>query len=138
MESLKVITRDKSERIAHFAFQFALKNNRKRVTCVHKANIMKLTDGLFLRSCREVAKLYESAGIKFDDIIVDNTAMQLVAKPQQFDVMVMPNLYGSIVSNIGAALVGGPGLIPGANIGREHAVFEPVCMKCSQITDCLD
>ena len=89
---------------------------------------MKLADGLFLKTCREVAKEYEASGIKFEDMIVDNTAMQLVAKPQQFDVMVMPNLYGSIVSNVGAALIGGPGLVPGANIGREYAMFEPVCL----------
>lgn len=88
VESLKVITRVKSERIARFAFDFALKNGRKKVTCIHKANIMKLADGLFLKTCRDVAKLYESAGIKFEDMIVDNTAMQLVGKPGQFDVMV--------------------------------------------------
>lgn len=127
VESLKVITKAKSERIARFAFDFALKNGRKKVTCIHKANIMKQGDGLFLNTCKEVAKLYECNGIQFEAMIVDNTAMQLVAKPQQFDVMVMPNLYGSIVSNIGAALVGGPGLIPGANIGRDFAVFEPGC-----------
>lgn len=133
VESLKVVTAQKSERIAKFAFDFALKNNRKKVTCIHKANIMKLGDGLFLNSCRKVAKLYESAGISFEAMIVDNTAMQLVAKPQQFDVMVMPNLYGSIVSNIGAALIGGAGIIPGANIGSEYAVFEPV----SHSSNCL-
>lgn len=88
------MTRFKSERIARFAFDFAIKNNRKHVTCVHKANIMKLGDGLFLNTCREVAKEYEGSGITFSDMIVDNTSMQLVAKPQQFDVMVMPNLYG--------------------------------------------
>ncbi|KAH8925483.1 hypothetical protein BT69DRAFT_1255226 [Atractiella rhizophila] len=127
VESLKIMTRAKSERIARFALDFALKNDRKKVTCVHKANIMKLGDGLFLNTCREVAKEYEASGIAFSDMIVDNTSMQLVAKPQQFDVMVMPNLYGSIVSNIGAALVGGPGIVPGANIGREYALFEPGC-----------
>ncbi|KAF9154631.1 isocitrate dehydrogenase (NAD(+)) idh1 [Linnemannia schmuckeri] len=104
VESLKVITRTKSERIARFAFDFALRNNRKKVTCIHKANIMKLADGLFLNTCRE-----------------------LVSKPQQFDVMVMPNLYGNIVSNVGAGLVGGPGIVPGCNIGREYAMFEPGC-----------
>ncbi|KAL7751157.1 isocitrate dehydrogenase (NAD(+)) idh1 [Sorochytrium milnesiophthora] len=127
IESLKVVTKAKTERIARFAFDFAVKNNRKKVTCVHKANIMKLADGLFLNTCREVAKSYEPLGIKFEDMIVDNTAMQLVARPQQFDVMVMGNLYGNIVSNIGAALVGGPGIVPGANIGREYALFEPGC-----------
>jgi isocitrate dehydrogenase (NAD+) len=127
VESLKIMTRAKCERIARFAFDFAIKNNRKTVTCVHKANIMKLGDGLFLNTCRRVAEEYKDSGIKFNDMIVDNTSMQLVARPQQFDVMVMPNLYGSIVSNIGAALVGGPGIVPGANIGREFALFEPGC-----------
>ncbi|KAF9959148.1 isocitrate dehydrogenase (NAD(+)) idh1 [Mortierella alpina] len=127
VESLKVITRTKSERIARFAFDFALRNNRKKVTCIHKANIMKLADGLFLNTCRQVAKEYASSGIKFDDMIVDNASMQLVSKPQQFDVMVMPNLYGNIVSNVGAGLVGGPGIVPGCNIGREYAMFEPGC-----------
>jgi isocitrate dehydrogenase (NAD+) len=125
IESLKITTREKTERIARFAFDFALKNGRKRVTCVHKANIMKLGDGLFLNTCRKIAKDYESLGVEFDDMIVDNCSMQLVSRPQQFDVMVMPNLYGAIISNIGAALVGGPGIIPGANIGREYALFEP-------------
>lgn len=127
VESLKIITRSKCERIARFAFDFALKNHRKHVTCVHKANIMKLADGLFLETCRRVSKEYERSGISFSDMIVDNASMQLVAKPQQFDVMVMPNLYGAIVANIGAALVGGPGIVPGANIGREFALFEPGC-----------
>jgi len=127
VESLKVSTRAKAERIHRFAFDFALKNNRKKVTCVHKANIMKLGDGLFLNTFREVAKEYESSGLEFNDMIVDNTSMQLVAKPGQFDVMVMPNLYGAIVSNIGAALVGGPGVVPGCNVGREYALFEPGC-----------
>ncbi len=86
----------------------------------------KLTDGLFLNTCRQVFEDYKSSGIKFDDMIVDNCSMQLVSKPQQFDVMVMPNLYGNIVSNVGAALVGGAGIIPGANIGREFVIFEPV------------
>ncbi|KAG2189414.1 hypothetical protein INT44_004556 [Umbelopsis vinacea] len=127
VESLKIITRAKTERIARFAFDFAVKNNRKKVTAVHKANIMKLGDGLFLRTCRDVAKEYEHTGIIFNDMIVDNTAMQLVSRPQQFDVMVMPNLYGNIVSNVGAGLIGGPGIIPGCNIGREYAMFEPGC-----------
>ncbi|KAF7355387.1 Isocitrate dehydrogenase [Mycena sanguinolenta] len=143
VESLKVSTRAKAERISRFAFDFALKNNRKKVTCVHKANIMKLGDGLFLNTFRRVAEEYKSHGIEFNDMIVDNTfvlpsalkfrltpqfrSMQLVAKPGQFDVMVMPNLYGAIVSNIGAALVGGPGIVPGCNIGSEYALFEPGC-----------
>jgi len=127
VESLKVSTRAKAERISRFAFDFALKNNRKKVTCVHKANIMKLGDGLFLNTFRKVAEDYRSSGIEFNDMIVDNTSMQLVARPGQFDVMVMPNLYGAIVSNIGAALVGGPGIVPGCNVGREYALFEPGC-----------
>ncbi|KAG7096872.1 isocitrate dehydrogenase (NAD(+)) idh1 [Marasmius oreades] len=127
VESLKVSTRAKAERITRFAFDFALKNDRKKVTCVHKANIMKLGDGLFLNTFRRVAEEYRSSGIEFNDMIVDNTSMQLVAKPGQFDVMVMPNLYGAIVSNIGAALVGGPGIVPGCNVGREYALFEPGC-----------
>ncbi|KAH8830480.1 hypothetical protein DL96DRAFT_1707297 [Flagelloscypha sp. PMI_526] len=127
VESLKVSTRAKAERIARFAFDFALRNKRKKVTCVHKANIMKLGDGLFLNTFRRVGEEYRSSGIEFNDMIVDNTSMQLVAKPQQFDVMVMPNLYGAIVSNIGAALVGGPGIVPGCNIGQDYALFEPGC-----------
>ncbi|CEH13161.1 mitochondrial nad-dependent isocitrate dehydrogenase subunit 1 precursor [Ceraceosorus bombacis] len=127
VESLKVSTRASAERICRFAFDFALKNGRKKVTCVHKANIMKLGDGLFLNTFRQVAKEYDSSGIAYGDMIVDNTSMQLVGRPQQFDVMVMPNLYGNIVSNIGAALVGGPGTVPGANIGREYALYEPGC-----------
>ncbi|GAC74602.1 mitochondrial NAD-dependent isocitrate dehydrogenase subunit 1 precursor [Moesziomyces antarcticus] len=127
VESLKVSTRAKAERISRFAFDFALKNGRKKVTCVHKANIMKLGDGLFLNTFRRVAEEYKSSGIESNDMIVDNTSMQLVSRPQQFDVMVMPNLYGNIVSNIGAALVGGPGTVPGCNIGREFALYEPGC-----------
>jgi len=88
---------------------------------------MKLGDGLFLNTFRRVAEEYKSSGLTYNDMIVDNTSMQLVAKPGQFDVMVMPNLYGAIVSNIGAALVGGPGIVPGCNIGREYALFEPGC-----------
>ncbi|KAG2156135.1 hypothetical protein DEU56DRAFT_221897 [Suillus clintonianus] len=127
VESLKVSTRAKAERIARFAFDFALKNNRKKVTCVHKANIMKLGDGLFLNTFRRIAEEYKSLGIESNDMIVDNASMQLVSKPGQFDVMVMPNLYGAIISNIGAALVGGPGIVPGCNIGRDYALFEPGC-----------
>ncbi|KAJ1558493.1 isocitrate dehydrogenase (NAD(+)) idh1 [Cladochytrium tenue] len=127
VESLKVVTRAKTERIARFAFDFALKNGRKKVTAIHKANIMKLGDGLFLNTCREVAKRYESSGVTFNDMIVDNAAMQLVSRPDQFDVVVCGNLYGNILSNIGAALIGSPGIVPGANIGREYAVFEPGC-----------
>lgn len=124
VESLKVITQYKSERIAKFAFDFAKKNNRKTVTAVHKANIMKLADGLFRKTVQDVGAS-EYPDIKVDTIIVDNASMQAVSNPQQFDVLVTPNLYGAILSNIGTALVGGPGLVPGANYGREYAVFEP-------------
>ncbi|KAI9690637.1 MAG: isocitrate dehydrogenase (NAD(+)) idh1 [Bogoriella megaspora] len=125
VESLKIITRAKSERIAKFAFSFALANNRKKVTCIHKANIMKLADGLFRNTVKKVGEDYPT--IETNDMIVDNASMQCVSRPQQFDVMVMPNLYGGILSNIGAGLVGGPGVIPGCNMGREVAVFEPGC-----------
>jgi isocitrate dehydrogenase (NAD+) len=123
VESLKVITRANSERIARFAFDYCVMHNRKKVTVVHKANIMKLADGLFLETCTEIASLYPK--IQFESMIVDNTAMQLVSKPQQFDVMLMPNLYGNIVSNIAAGLTGGAGMAPGANIGYDIALFEP-------------
>uniref|UniRef100_A0A3Q3MGT4 Isocitrate dehydrogenase [NAD] subunit, mitochondrial n=1 Tax=Labrus bergylta TaxID=56723 RepID=A0A3Q3MGT4_9LABR len=122
VESLKIITRNNSLRIAEYAFRLAKEKGRRKVTAVHKANIMKLGDGLFLECCREVASGYPD--ITFESMIVDNTTMQLVSKPQQFDVMVMPNLYGNIVSNVCAGLVGGPGLVPGANFGRDYAVFE--------------
>ncbi|KAM3461020.1 hypothetical protein NHJ13051_001748 [Beauveria bassiana] len=125
VESLKIITRAKSERIARFAFSFALANGRSKVTCIHKANIMKLADGLFRSTFHNVAKEYPT--LEVNDMIVDNASMQAVSRPQQFDVMVMPNLYGGILSNIGAALVGGPGIVPGCNMGREVAVFEPGC-----------
>lgn len=123
VEALKVITRTKSERIARFAFDFAQRNDRKKITVVHKANIMKLADGLFRDVFYETAKDYPE--IQANDMIVDNASMQAVSKPQQFDVMLMPNLYGSILSNVMGGLVGGPGLIPGCNIGREYALFEP-------------
>merc|ERR1711973_1004350 len=123
VESLKVVTREKSHRIAKFAFDYATKNGRKKVTAVHKANIMKLGDGLFLRCCQDVAALYPN--IEFDQMIVDNTTMQLVSKPQQFDVMVMPNLYGNIIDNLAVGLVGGAGLVAGASYSAEFAVFEP-------------
>src|SRR5512132_2662021 len=124
-ESIKIITRFASERIARFAFEYALANGRQKVTAVHKANIMKLTDGLFLESCRTVAADYEGR-IEFEDRIVDNMCMQLVQKPELYDVMVLPNLYGDIVSDLCAGLVGGLGVAPGANIGPDAAVFEPV------------
>ncbi len=123
-ETIKIITRKGSERICRFAFEYAKKNNRRKVTAVHKANIMKCTDGLFLSVAQYVAKEYPE--IEFEDRIVDNMCMQLVQKPELYDVMVMPNLYGDIVSDLCAGLVGGLGLAPGANIGKEIAVFEPV------------
>uniref|UniRef100_A0A8C4MWU1 Isocitrate dehydrogenase [NAD] subunit, mitochondrial n=2 Tax=Equus TaxID=9789 RepID=A0A8C4MWU1_EQUAS len=122
VESLKIITKAKSLRIAEYAFKLAQECGRKKVTAVHKANIMKLGDGLFLQCCKEVAAGYPQ--ITFENMIVDNTTMQLVSRPQQFDVMVMPNLYGNIVNNVCAGLVGGPGLVAGANYGHVYAVFE--------------
>ena len=124
-ESIKIITRAASERIARYAFDYAVANGRRKVTAVHKANIMKLSDGLFLESCRSIAADYEGR-IEFEDRIVDNMCMQLVQKPELYDVMVLPNLYGDIVSDLCAGLVGGLGVAPGANIGTEAAVFEPV------------
>ena len=124
-ESIKIITRDASTRIARYAFEYALANGRHKVTAVHKANIMKLTDGLFLESCRAVAAEY-AARVEFEDRIVDNMCMQLVQKPELYDVLVLPNLYGDIVSDLAAGLVGGLGVAPGANIGTHAAVFEPV------------
>jgi isocitrate dehydrogenase (NAD+) len=124
-ESIKVITRAASERIARYAFEYAVANGRETVTAVHKANIMKLTDGLFLESCRHVAQAYEGR-VVFQDRIVDNMCMQLVQKPETYDVLVAPNLYGDIISDLAAGLVGGLGIAPGANIGEEAAVFEAV------------
>lgn len=123
-ESIKLITRAGSERIARFAFDYAVKNGRKKVTCVHKANIMKLSDGLFLDVCRGVAAEYPQ--IEFEDKIVDALCMQLVQHPETFDVLVLPNLYGDIVSDLCAGLVGGLGLAPSANIGKDAAIFEAV------------
>ncbi len=124
-ESIKIITREASERIASFAFDYAVANGRHKVTAVHKANIMKLSDGLFLESCRTVAERYADR-VEFEDRIVDNMCMQLVQKPTLYDVLVLPNLYGDIVSDLAAGLVGGLGVAPGANIGTEAAVFEAV------------
>jgi isocitrate dehydrogenase (NAD+) len=121
--SIKPISVAGTERIVRFAFDYARKNGRRKVTSVHKANIMKYSDGLFLEVSREVAKDYPD--IEFEDRIVDNMCMQLVQKPELYDVMVLPNLYGDIVSDLCAGLVGGLGLAPGANIGAEGAVFEP-------------
>jgi len=122
--SLKVITRTASIRIAEYAFQYARKNGRKQVAAIHKANIMKLADGLFLRCCRETAKNYPE--IEYKELIVDNASMQLVMRPETFDVLLLPNLYGDIVSDLAAGLVGGLGIVPGANMGETHAVFEAV------------
>jgi isocitrate dehydrogenase (NAD+) len=122
--SLKVITRTASIRIAEVAFKFAVDLGRKKVTAIHKANIMKLADGLFLRCCREVAQRHPQ--IEYKELIVDNASMQLVMRPEQFDVLLLPNLYGDIVSDLAAGLVGGLGIVPGANLGEKHAVFEAV------------
>ncbi len=124
MESLKVITRTASEKIAKAAFEFAQREGRQKVAAIHKANIMKLTDGLFLRCCREVAAGYPE--IEYGELIVDNACMQLVIRPETFDVLVLPNLYGDIVSDLTAGLVGGLGIVPGANLGTNCAVFEAV------------
>jgi len=124
VESLKIITAKASTRIAKWAFEYARKNHRKRVHCIHKANIMKLSDGLFLRCTRDIAKGYPE--ITYGEHIVDNTCMQLVTNPYQYDVLVLENLYGDIISDLCAAFVGGLGLVPGANIGDEIAIFEAV------------
>jgi isocitrate dehydrogenase (NAD+) len=124
VESLKIITERASTRIAAFAFDYARRNGRRRVTAIHKANIMKLGDGLFLDCCRTVAAEYRD--IAYDERIVDAACMHLVIKPEQFDVLVMPNLYGDIVSDLCAGLVGGLGVVGGANLGADAAVFEAV------------
>ncbi|MFO7696086.1 MAG: isocitrate/isopropylmalate dehydrogenase family protein [Anaerolineae bacterium] len=123
-ESIRLITRRATERIVRFAFEYARANNRKLVTAVHKANILKLTDGLFLRVAQEVAAQYPD--IAFNDRIVDNCCMQLVQRPHEYDVLVLPNLFGDIVSDLCSGLVGGLGVSPGANLGEGIAVFEPV------------
>lgn len=123
-ESIKIITRKGSERIVRHAFELAKKENRKKVTAVHKANIMKCTDGLFLETARMVAGEYPE--IEFEDMIVDAMCMKLVQVPENYDVLVMPNLYGDIISDLCAGLVGGLGVAPGANIGTDGAVFEPI------------
>jgi len=121
--SLKVISQTASLRIVKFAFEYARRNGRKKVTAVHKANILKFSDGLFLDTAREVAKEYSD--IEFGDMLVDATCMELVRKPRMFDVLVLPNLYGDIISDLCAGLVGSMGVAPGANIGDEVAIFEP-------------
>lgn len=122
--SLKTISVKASQRIVKFAFDYALQNNRRKVTCVHKSNIHKFTDGLFLEEARKIAQSYPN--IVYDEKVVDNMAMQLVMKPEEYDVLVTPNLYGDILSDLAAGLVGGLGLLSGANIGSEYAMFEPV------------
>ena len=124
VESLKIITRHASMKIARAAFEYARKAERHKVTAIHKANIMKLSDGLFLKCCREVAA--EFTDIAYNELIVDNACMQLVMRPETFDLLVLPNLYGDIISDLTAGLVGGLGIVPGANIGDNHAIFEAV------------
>jgi isocitrate dehydrogenase (NAD+) len=124
VESLKIITEKASTRIARFAFDYARREGRKKIHAIHKANIMKLTDGLFLRCCRDTAEIYPEIG--YFEHIVDNTCMQLVMNPYQYDELVLENLYGDIISDLCAAFVGGLGLVPGANLGHECAIFEAV------------
>lgn len=122
-ESIKIISKKASDRIVKFAFEYAKDNNRRKVTAVHKANIMKLSDGLFLKCARNIAKEYKE--IEFEDVIVDAMSMKLVLNPENYDLLVMPNLYGDILSDMASGLVGGLGLVPGANIGEDYAIFEP-------------
>lgn len=123
VQSLKVITRSASLRIAKYAFQYAEENGRQKVTAIHKANIQKLSDGEFLACCRAISK--EFPGITYNEMIIDNASMQMVMNPQQFDVVLTPNLYGAILQNVGSGLVGGPGILPGSNVGiGGHAMFE--------------
>lgn len=122
IESIKVITHENSKRIAEYAFEYAVLSNRKKITVVHKANIMKLCDGEFLEAAREVSHRYPT--ILYEEMIVDATCMNLATNPQAFDIMLLPNLYGSIIGSIVAGLVGGAGIAPGANIGRKYAIFE--------------
>jgi isocitrate dehydrogenase (NAD+) len=133
VESLKIITEKASTRIARFAFEYAERCGRRRVTAIHKANIMKLSDGLFLESTRAVAR--EHAGVSYDERIVDAACMQLVMFPERFDVLLLPNLYGDIVSDLCAGLVGGLGVVPGANLGEGCAVFEAVHGSAPDIAD---
>lgn len=124
VESLKIITEKASTRIARFAFEYARKNGRKKIHAIHKANIMKMSDGLFIRCSRNVSKEYPE--ITYGEHIVDNTCMQLVMNPYQYDLLLLENLYGDIISDLCAAFVGGLGFVPGANIGDQHAIFEAV------------
>jgi isocitrate dehydrogenase (NAD+) len=124
VESLKIITQKASTKIARSAFEWSRRESRKKVVAIHKANIMKLSDGLFLKCCREVASHFPD--VQYSELIVDNACMQLVMRPETFDVLVLPNLYGDIISDLTAGLVGGLGIVPGANIGDHHAIFEAV------------
>ena len=124
VESLKIITQTASMKIARAAFEYARREKRRKVAAIHKANIMKLSDGLFLKCCRVVAAEYPEIG--YTELIVDNACMQLVMRPETFDLLVLPNLYGDIVSDLTAGLVGGLGIVPGANLGEHHAIFEAV------------
>jgi isocitrate dehydrogenase (NAD+) len=124
VESLKIITEKASSRIARFAFEYSRRKGRKKVTAVHKANIMKLSDGLFLDCCRRVAREYPE--VTYEEVIVDNMCMQLVRNPEKYDVLLMENLYGDIISDLCAGLVGGLGVVPGGNLGERTAVFEAV------------
>ncbi len=124
VESIKIITEKASTRIAVSAFEYAVKNNRKKITAIHKANIMKLSDGLFLDCCRNVSKKFPT--IEYTEMIVDNTCMQMVMRPQQFDMLLLENLYGDIISDLAAGLVGGLGVVPSGNFGTEAAIFEAV------------
>jgi isocitrate dehydrogenase (NAD+) len=133
VESLKIITAEASTRIARFAFEHARRHGRKRVTAVHKANIMKLSDGLFLESTRKVSREYTD--LTYDERIVDAACMHLVMRPETFDVLLLPNLYGDIVSDLCAGLVGGLGVVPGANMGLDAAVFEAVHGSAPDIAD---
>ena len=124
VESLKIITENASMRIARAAFEYARREGRSKVSAIHKANIMKLSDGLFLKCCREMASHFPE--IQYNELIVDNACMQLVMRPETFDLLVMPNLYGDIISDLAAGLVGGLGIVPGANLGDNYAIFEAV------------
>jgi isocitrate dehydrogenase (NAD+) len=124
VESLKIITQNASMRIARACFEYARREKRCKVTAIHKANIMKMSDGLFLKCCREVSSQFPE--IQYNELIVDNACMQLVMRPETFDLLVLPNLYGDIISDLAAGLVGGLGIVPGANIGDHHAIFEAV------------
>lgn len=124
VESLKIITNNASMRIARAAFEYARRDGRCKVSAIHKANIMKLSDGLFLKCCREVASAFPE--VQYNELIVDNACMQLVMRPETFDILLLPNLYGDIISDLAAGLVGGLGIVPGANMGDHHAIFEAV------------